>query len=319
MKQTLKLLFSILTIVVLMSVFNVSASATSYASQIYVSTYLPEPIATENVQHVALHYTSGNSYLLTVGVDGNENISCSFAIANNGNTLYVTNNGATGGYLYMYFISLDNCQVSGMKMVNVQPNARYQVAFSETNKVDAFYSYGLPSYTVGSYTTPYALQVNWHLVTDNNIATIRDNVSGINNKCQMIIDYLKTIEGNQDDLYNKIIWTNTYLNSIDQKMTTNNSKLDQLITAIQNQKQELIDNSETVSSAYNLDNGSLEEEEGKYNPEDVTIPEWDSSLVSGSGTYWDLVEQVLNTSGLLPVIIFALVIGLVSFIIGKKV
>lgn len=313
-KRILKYMSIPILTIALLSVFFISASAETYASPINVFTYLDKPEPTENLQYVALHYTSGSSYLLAVGCDGNENISFSWYMGNAsmGNILYASNNGASGGFIYYYFINLETCNISNCEFVSVPPGKQYLRVYEENYLIDGFYSYGLPCSWLGSYTQSYALQVTWSYGTYSNISTIRSQVAGINNNCSSILGYLNSLSVKQDT-------ANSYLNQINNNLAGNNQKLDQLINSLKQQKEELIDNTSSVSSAYNLDNSGLESEQNKYNASDVTIPEFNSDLVEGSSSYWSFVEQILSTSGLLPLTIFALVIGLVSFIIGKKV
>lgn len=80
----------------------------------------------------------------------------------------------------------------------------------------------------------------------------------------------------------------------------------------------LTESDEDPRNPHALNSSELDELESGLMSEEVTIPEFDSSLVEGSGTYWNMVEQLLDTSGLKPVVLFALAIGLASFIIGRK-
>ncbi len=80
----------------------------------------------------------------------------------------------------------------------------------------------------------------------------------------------------------------------------------------------LTESDEDPRDPHSLNSSELDELESGLMSEDVTIPEFDSSLVDGSGTYWNMVEQLLDTSGLKPVVLFALAVGLASFIIGRK-
>lgn len=235
----MKIFKSLLSIFVLSSclfLFSLTAFAESYASPIYISTYLPEPVSGDNLVSAALHYKqSGLSYLLVVGSDGTEGLTFSFELCdkNHGNRLYATNTSNSDGFAYIYFISLDNCSISNIKTVKVPKDSRYNTIYSEYYEIDGYYSYGLPISCVGGYTIPYSLQVTWGKATSDNISTIRNEISGVNNKCQIIIDYLKSIDDDSSNIRERLIWTNTYLNNIDGNISQAISKLDSIISLLQ--------------------------------------------------------------------------------------
>lgn len=96
---------------------------------------------------------------------------------------------------------------------------------------------------------------------------------------------------------------------------------DKVVGAIEDQNK-ILQDGEEVPTKKDVNSSDLNDAEAELMPgegEEVTIPEFDQSLVEGSSTYWEMVEQILDTSGLKPIIIFSLAIGLAAFIIGRKV
>lgn len=231
--EKFKILFCFAVFCSLLCSFSLTASATSYASPINVDTYLPEAPCNDNQKCLAVHYKNGGFYLLVYGHDGNENISEVFQISNSGNKLYVNNNSSHVSYVYVYFINLETCDISSPHYYAVTANSIEQVTYSESYVIDAIYPYGLTTQLLSPNSVNYSLQVNWSTRTDNNLATIRNEVNSINVKCQIILDYLKSIDEDSSNIRERLIYTNTYLNSIDGKASTVLAKLDTVISLLQ--------------------------------------------------------------------------------------
>lgn len=91
------------------------------------------------------------------------------------------------------------------------------------------------------------------------------------------------------------------------------------INAINDLDDKLTNSDEEVDDGKLVNNSDLEDFEDNFKGEDITIPSFDSSLVSGSSTFWSFCESILNAFGLKNYFILAMCIGLVTFILGRKV
>lgn len=317
------LLFLFISIFLFFSL-SATAFATSYASPINVSTYLPEPVTGDNLVSTAVHYKeSGLSYLLVVGSDGTDGLTFSLELGNKkrGNMLYATNNSNSDGFAYLYFISLDNCSISNVKTVKVPAGARYNTIYSEYYEIDGYYSYGLPVSCVGGYSVPYSLQVTWGKASVDNVAIIRSEISGVNNKCQSILDYLKSIDGDTSNIRDRLIYTNTYLNSIDGKMSTALNKLDTVISLLQQLQN--AEPSETVNQSqiddYNNANKDVDDLLGGLI--ESTSSNINNNIdMSGNNISWiyeQVEDLVQGNSKVFAIFLSILSMSLIMFIINK--
>lgn len=112
----------------------------------------------------------------------------------------------------------------------------------------------------------------------------------------------------------------TFLNAVGniEPVTDENGNITNYIINNEIDISPLTESDEDPRNPHSLNSSELDELESGLMNEEVTIPEFDTSLVAGSVTFWDMTEQLLDTSGLKPVVLFALAIGLASFIIGRK-
>lgn len=319
--KKIKFLISLVISFSLLFSFGVTAFATSYASPINVTTYLPEAPCNDNQKCLAVHYKNGGYYLLVYGHDGNENISEVFQISNSGNKLYVNNNSSHVSYIYIYFINLETCDISSPHYYAVTANSMDQVTYSESYIIDAIYPYGLTTQLLSPNSVNYSLQVNWATRTDNNLVTIRNEVNAINNKCQSILDYLKSMDEDTSNIRNRLIYTNTYLGSIDGKMSTALSKLDTVISLLQQiqnvepsesvNQSEIDDYKNANNEVDNLLGGLLESTSSDIN---------NNINMSGNNISWiyqQVEDFVQGNSKVFAVFLSILSMSLIMFIINK--
>lgn len=321
MKKILFKFISVLTVIIIIVSFSIfSASAVSYASPINIDTYLPEAPCNDNQKCLAVHYKNGGYYLLVYGHDGNENISEVFQISNSGNTLYVNNNSSHVSYVYIYFINLETCDISSPRYYAVTANSIEQVTYSESYVIDAIYPYGLTTQLLTPHSVNYSLQVNWSTRTDNNIATIRNELSQVNSKCQNILTYLKSMDEDTSNIRDRLIYTNTYLGSIDGKMSTVLSKLDEVIS--------LLSNLQSAVPSSQPDMGKLDEQASANEAVDNKLNELQSSVTTdvfdvdyqnnAIPWIWQQVEDLtIRNKKVFGVILSTLSVSLIMFILNK--